>query len=192
MTDSGGAPGVTELLVAWRRGDDRAFEALVPVVYPELRRLARQHLRRERAQTLQTTALAHEAYLRLVNTRDVHWRDRAHFFAMSSRIMRRVLVDAARARRAAKRGGGLTIRVTFDEALGRADEKGLDLVALDDALLALAALDERKARVVELRVFGGLTLAEAAAALHVSPDTIARDWTFVKSWLKRELAGGPR
>lgn len=180
---------VTALLGAWRRGDDEALAALIPLVYQEMRRIARQHLRRERpGHSLQATALANEAYLRLVDTRHVQWRDRAHFFSVASGIMRRVLVDAARSRRADKRGGGAP-RVTFDEALGRADEKGLDLIALDDALEALTIADPRKARVVELRVFGGLSLQETAAVLRISPDTVARDWNFVKSWLKRELRG---
>jgi RNA polymerase sigma factor (TIGR02999 family) len=184
-----GRSAVTTLLVAWRAGNDQALTDLMPLVYGELRRLARQHLRHERpGHTLQATALANEAYLRLVDTRKIEWRDRAHFFAMASRLMRRVLVDAARERRAAKRGGG-GARVTFDEALAPAPQRGLDLLALDAALETLASVDARKARVVELRIFGGLTLQETAAALEVSPDTVARDWTFVKSWLKRELSG---
>jgi RNA polymerase sigma factor (TIGR02999 family) len=181
-------PEVTNLLLAWRQGDAGALNEVVGLVYQELRRLARCHLRGERPDhTLQTTALAHEAYLRLIDVRRVQWHDRAHFLAMASRMMRRVLVDAARARHAAKRDGGL--RVTLDPALGLVGEDTLDLVALNDALEALARLDARKSQVVELRFFGGLTVAETAAVLQVSEDTVGRDWDFVKSWLRRELAG---
>jgi RNA polymerase sigma-70 factor (ECF subfamily) len=182
---------VTGLLLAWRGGDDAALERLAPLVYEELRRLARCHMRGERpGHTLQATALANEAYLRLIDTRRIAWHDRAHFFAMASRLMRRVLVDAARAHRADKRGGN-DIRVSLDRALGlaaRGDD--LDLVALDDALQELAKLDERKSKVVELRFFGGLSVEETAAVLEVSSDTVTRDWNFVKSWLRRELGGG--
>jgi RNA polymerase sigma factor (TIGR02999 family) len=182
---------VTNLLLAWRQGDAGALNEVVGLVYQELRRLARCHLRGERPDhTLQTTALAHEAYLRLIDVRRVQWHDRAHFLAMASRMMRRVLVDAARARHAAKRDGGL--RVTLDPALGLVVENALDLVALNDALEALARLDARKSQVVELRFFGGLTVAETAAVLQVSEDTVGRDWDFVKSWLRRELAGSVR
>jgi RNA polymerase sigma factor (TIGR02999 family) len=178
---------ITGLLLAWGQSDTGAFDRLVPLVYAELHRLARCHMRGERPDhTLQTTALVHEAYLRLIDTRRVHWRDRAHFFAMASRVMRRVLVDAARAHRAAKRDGGL--RVSVDRALGLAAGEDVDLIALDDALGALAALDARKSQVVELRFFGGLTLAQTAAVLNVSADTVGRDWTFVKAWLRRQLA----
>jgi RNA polymerase sigma factor (TIGR02999 family) len=139
--------------------------------------------------TLQTTALVNEAYLRLVDLSRVRWQDRAHFFAMSARLMRRVLVDHARSRASRKRGGG-AVRVSFDEALGVSEERGADLVALDDALEALAAVDPRKSQVVELRFFGGLSLDEAAESLHVSPETVARDWRLAKVWLLRELGGG--
>ena len=179
---------VTNLLLAWRQGDADALNKVAGLVYQELRRLARCHLRGERPDhTLQTTALAHEAYLRLIDVRRVQWHDRAHFLAMASRMMRRVLVYAARARHAAKRDGGL--RVTLDPALGLVVDNALDLVALNDALDALARLDARKSQVVELRFFGGLTLAETAAVLQVSEDTVGRDWNFVKSCLRRELAG---
>jgi RNA polymerase sigma factor (TIGR02999 family) len=179
---------ITSLLLAWGRGETDAFDRLTPLVYAELRRLARCHMRGERPDhTLQTTALVHEAYLRLIDTSQVAWHDRTHFFAMASRMMRRVLVDAARARRAVKRDGGL--RVSLDRALGLAAADDVDLVALDDALEALAQLDARKSQVVELRFFGGLTLAETAAALQVSEDTVTRDWSFVKTWLRRQLAG---
>ena len=159
----------------------------MPLVYDELRRLARRHLRRERpGHTLQTTALAHEAYLRLVDANRVEWRDRLHFFGIASRIMRQVLVDAARTKAAGKRGGN-AVRVTLvDVPAGDADQ-GLELIALDAALEALGKEDARKARVVELRVFGGLTVQETAAVLKISTDTVGRDWSFAKSWLKRAL-----
>jgi len=179
--------GITERLLAWRQGDDRALAELMPLVYDELRRLARRHLRRERpGHTLQTTALAHEAYLRLVDANRVEWRDRLHFFGIASRIMRQVLVDAARTKAAGKRGGN-AVRVTLvDVPAGDADQ-GLELIALDAALEALGKEDPRKARVVELRVFGGLTVQETAAVLKISTDTVGRDWSFAKSWLKRAL-----
>jgi RNA polymerase sigma-70 factor, ECF subfamily len=184
------APGVTDLLVAWGRGDASALEHLVPLVHGELRRLARREMRRERAgHTLQTTALVNEAYLRLVDLSRVQWQDRAHFFAMSARLMRRMLVDHARARESRKRGGGAR-KISLDEALVVSEERGADLVALDDALQALAAFDDRKSRVVELRFFGGLGVEETAEALHVSPETVMRDWRLAKVWLLRELGGG--
>jgi RNA polymerase sigma-70 factor (ECF subfamily) len=184
------APGVTDLLVAWGLGDASALEHLVPLVHGELRRLARREMRRERAgHTLQTTALVNEAYLRLVDLSRVRWQDRAHFFAMSARLMRRILVDHARSRASRKRGGGVK-RVSFDEALVVSEEPGPDLVALDEALHALAAFDDRKSQVVEMRFFGGLSVDEAAEALHVSPETVMRDWRLAKVWLLRELGGG--
>jgi len=183
---------VTEWLVAWSGGDDEALQRLVPVVHTELRRLARRAMRRERAgHTLQTTALVNEAYLRLVDLAGITWNDRAHFFAMSARLMRRILVDHARSRRYQKRGGGATI-VAFDEGLAVADQPSTDLVALDDALVALASVDARKSRVVELRFFGGLSVEETAATLGVSPGTVMRDWRLAKSWLLRELDGRGR
>ena len=179
--------GITRLLTAWRQGAPDALEALVPLVYEELRRIARRHVGRERsANTLQPTALVNEAYLRLADARQIEWRDRLHFFNVASRIMRRVLVDAARARRADKRGGDGP-QVEFDEANIAAIDRGVALLALDDALEALAAADPRKCRVVELRVFGGLTVDETAAVLEISADTVTRDWKFATSWLKREL-----
>jgi RNA polymerase sigma-70 factor (ECF subfamily) len=180
------SPDVTTLLGAWRRGDDAALGQLVPLVHDELYKRARNYMRRERPDhTLRPTALVHEAYLRLVDVRRVDWRDRAHFIAMAARQMRRVLVDAGRRRRFQKRGGGVP-NVTFDEGL-MAIERGPDLEALDDALDALAVHDERKARVVELRFFGGLNNEEAAEALGVSTDTVTRDWKVAKLWLLREL-----
>ncbi len=178
---------VTNLLVAWGHGDEAAFEQLIPVVHAELRRIARRHMGHERdGHTLQPTALVNEAYLKLIDIRHVHWQDRAHFFAMSSRVMRRVLVDAARARGYQKRGAG-ACQVTLDEGRVGAKEPSADVVALDDALTALAAIDERKSQVVEMRYFGGLSIEETAEALGVSVRTVKRDWTMAKLWLVREL-----
>lgn len=180
-------PNVTELLVAWRSGDQAALESLVPIVHADLRQLARRHMRGERARhTMQTTALVNEAYLRLVDLSRVQWQDRGHFFAMASRLMRRILVDHARTRRMQKRGGGQR-PAPLDEALGVAVERGTDLVALDDALTMLAARDPRKAQVVEMRFFGGLSVADTAEALEVSVETVARDWRLAKLLLLREL-----
>jgi len=164
---------------------------LVPLVYGELRRIAKRCLAGERAgQTLQATALVNEAYLRLVDVRQVNWQNRAHFLAMSARLMRRILVDVARSKRYQKRGGG-AVKVTLDDAVVAAVERGPDLVALDDALSALAAVDERKARVIELRFFGGLSVEETATVLKVSVDTVMRDWKLAKVWLLRELRRAP-
>lgn len=161
---------------------------LAPLVHEELRRIARRCMAGERAgHTLQATALVHEAYLRLVDVRRVQWRDRAHFLAMAARLMRRVLVDHARAKRYQKRGGG-AVRVTFAEELPVGEAPDLDLLAVDEALSALAVVDERKGRVVELRFFGGLTVDETADVLEVSPETVMRDWKMAKAWLRRELA----
>lgn len=182
---------ITELLVAWRAGDESALEQLVLVVHAELRRLARGRMRGERGgHTLQTTALVNEAYLRLIDLSRVNWQDRAHFFAMASRQMRRILVDHARTRRMQKRGGGVR-PVALDEALAVAVERGADLIALDDALDALAATDARKAQVVEMRYYGGLSVAETAEALSVSVETVARDWRIGKMFLLRELQSAP-
>ena len=180
-------PDPTALLVAWGRGEASALDALLPLVHDELRRLARAHMRRERpGQTIQATALVNEAYLRLIEVKQVRWQDRAHFLAMASRVMRRILVDAARAKGYQKRGGGAA-KVTLDEALVVSPEPGQDLVALDDALKALEAFDPRKSQVVEMRFFGGLSVEETAEALHVSVDTVMRDWKLAKAWLLREL-----
>lgn len=182
---------VTALLHAWRRGDQEAFVRLTPLVYDELRRRARHYLRAERRNhTLQPTALVHEVYARMIGAGNVDWHDRAHFFALAARQMRQILVDSARARRYQKRGGG-AIQVTFDEALAVSDREP-DLVALDDALEALAAEDVRKARVVEMRFFGGLTNEEIAAALGISTDTVTRDWQMARLWLRRTLRKGGR
>jgi len=179
-------PDVTELLRAWRNGDDRALDALVPLVHGELHRIARGCLRGDRAnQSVQATGLVNEAFLRLVDVQHVNWQDRTHFFAMSARLMRRVLVDLARARLADKRGGGV-VRVAFDEDIAAAQPEA-DVARLDDALEALAAVDDRKSRVVELRFFGGLSVEETATALGVSSKTVMRDWEFARAWLHREL-----
>jgi RNA polymerase sigma factor (TIGR02999 family) len=181
------AQHVTRLLQAWSQGNDAALEELLPLVHQELRRLARRYMFGERpGHTLQTTALVNEAYMRLVNSRQVNWQNRAHFFAISAQLMRRILVDYARARGYRKRGGGVP-KITLDEALMGPQEKGHDLVALDDALKALAGVDPRKGKVVELRFFGGLSVEEAAEVLKVSPDTVLRDWRLAKAWLAREM-----
>jgi len=183
-------PGqVTELLRAWGEGDEAALEQLLPIVEAELRRLARAYMARERrGHTLQTTALVNEAFLRLADARRVRWQDRAHFLGISARLMRRVLVDHARARGYQKRGGGAQ-RVALDDAVGAAPPLDVDLVALDRALEALTQVDERKSRVIEMRFFGGLTVEETAEALHISTDTVKRDWRLAKLWLLRELEG---
>jgi RNA polymerase sigma-70 factor (ECF subfamily) len=179
---------VTALLVRWRDGDDGAFEELAPVVHDHLRRLARRQMAGERpGHILQATALVNEAYLRLVDARRVQWQDRAHFYAMAARLMRRVLVDVARAQKNQKRGGGLH-RVTFDQNLQVSTEAPVDLIAIDEALQALAKTYERKSQVVELRFFGGLSVEETAEVLRISPETVMRDWKFAKNWLMRELS----
>ena len=175
------------MLLDWRSGDENALSRLVPLVHDELRKIARRCLRGDRmAQSLQATALVNEAYLRLVDARRVNWQNRTHFLAMSARIMRRVLVDAARARGADKRGGH-AVRVSLSQAAERPPDLGEDVVALNDALDALERLDVRKARIVELRFFAGLSVEETAVALGVSSQTVGREWTFVKAWLRREL-----
>jgi RNA polymerase sigma factor (TIGR02999 family) len=178
---------VTELLLAWGQGDDSALNRLMPIVYDELRRVAHRYMGREReAHVLQTTALVNEAYLRLIDSSRVQWRNRAHFFAISSQLMRRVLVDLARARDRDKRGGG-RIQVTLDEELVGADHRSADLIALDDALTDLSAADERAGRVVEMRFFGGLGNDEVAEALGISPETVKRDWRWARAWLLRAI-----
>lgn len=180
---------VTALLRAWVDGDPDALAKLTPLVYNELRRIARRSLRRGSERTLQTTALAHEAYLRLVRAHDLRWQDRQHFFAVAAQMTRRILVDAARRRVAAKRNGA-AIRVEFSEQLPVLAGKDANLIALDDALDALGKLDARKARVVELRYFVGLSVAETAEVLNVSRETIQRDWRLAKSWLARQATRG--
>ena len=179
----------TKLLQAWRAGDAGALEQLIPLVHAELRRLARQYMRRERGgHTLQPTGLVNEAYLRLVDLRRIQWQDRAHFFAMASRLMRRILVDFARAKGYQKRGGG-ALQVSFDQMLGVCQARSEELVALDEALTRFATVSARKAQVVELRFFGGLSVEETAEALKVSPETVKRDWRLARAWLLKELAG---
>jgi len=178
---------VTQLLIDWGNGDENALKRLIPLVHEELRRVAKRHMAHERVEhTLQATALVNEAYVRLVDVKHVKWQNRAHFFAMSARLMRRILVDFARSRRYQKRGGGAQ-QVSLHESAVVAPEPGADLVRLDEALTALAALDRRKAHVVEMRFFGGLSVEETAEALHVSRDTVMRDWKLAKAWLHREL-----
>jgi len=182
----------TALLLAWGGGDQAAFDALLPLVHDELRQIARRHMGNERkGHTLQPTALVNEAYLRLIEVKRMQWQNRAHFFAMAARVMRRILVNAALSRGYQKRGGGAR-RVTLDEGLAVSDEKAPDLVALDEALTALAVTEPRKAQVVELRFFGGLSVEETAVALHVSAVTVMRDWRLAKLWLLREMSAGER
>ena len=172
---------------AWSEGDERALSSLMPLVYEELRRRARHYIAHERpGNTLQPTALVNEVYLRLVDAQAVSWQDRAHFFAIAAQMMRRILVDAARARGSAKRGGEVR-KIALDERLLAAPVADRDLLALDAAIEALAQKDSRKAKVIELRFFGGLSLAETATVLKVSEDTVGRDWNFAKAWLAREI-----
>jgi RNA polymerase sigma factor (TIGR02999 family) len=171
----------------WNRGDQTALDQLLPLVYDELRRLAEAYMRREfKSHTLQPTALVHEAYLRLVDQQDVQWQNRAQFLGVAAQMMRRILVDHARRRRAAKRDSG-GIKVTLDKAVSVSDERDLDLVALDDALMGLAAIDAQKERIVELRFFGGLNVEETAEVLKVSPRTIDRQWRLARAFLYNEL-----
>jgi RNA polymerase sigma factor (TIGR02999 family) len=187
-----GAPAsneVTGLLQAWSSGDEAALQKLIPLVYAQLRVAARRYMAGERpGHTLQTTALIHETYLRLVDIRKIKWQNRAHFFAICAQLMRRILVDFARSREYQKRGGGFQ-RVDFDQALIVGSESDTNLVALDEALQRLAEVDKRKSQVVELRFFGGLDVKETAEVMKVSADTVMRDWKLAKVWLLRELSG---
>lgn len=186
------ATTVTGLLHNWERGDERALQQLIPLVYQELHRIAERCMAGERGgQTIQATALINEAYVRLVEGKPVGWKDREHFLAVAARVMRRLLVDRARARLSQKRGGG-DARVSFDEALVVTDEPSHTFVLLDEALDALSKFDERKSRVIEMRFFGGLTVEETAALLKVSTDTVHRDWRLAKAWLQREMRGRSR
>lgn len=179
---------VTELLLAWSNGDQSAFDKLMPLVDEELRRLAHRYMSRERAgHTLQTTALINEAFLQLVNRKNLQWQNRAHFFGLAAQVMRTILVDHARSHASVKRGGG-TRNLELDEALVVSQQKAAEVVALDEALKQLALIDPRQSRIVELRFFGGLTVEEAAEVLHVSPVTIKREWSTAKAWLYHELA----
>jgi RNA polymerase sigma factor (TIGR02999 family) len=183
-------PDVTALLQAWSQGDASALEQLTAVVYQELRRIARHYMRQERpGHTLQTTALVNEAYLRLVDVNRMRWQNRAHFFAVSAQMMRRILVEFARRRHRDKRGGD-ALRVSFDKALAVTSEEQPDLLALDDALSKLAAIDLRMSQVVELRFFGGLTVEETADVLTVSAETVMRDWKTAKVWLLKTMKSG--
>jgi RNA polymerase sigma factor (TIGR02999 family) len=183
---------VTELLQAWSTGDESALEKLAPLVYDELHRTAHRYMVREQAgHTLQTTALVNEVYMRLVKVREVSWQGRTHFFAVCARMMRRILTDFARSRRYLKRGG-CAAHLSFDEELFPGSEPHADIVALDDALNALADVDRRKSQVVELRFFGGLSVEETAHVLGVSVETVQRDWGLSKVWLLREMSGEKR
>ena len=182
------AHDVTRLLVDLQRGADGAADQLVPLVYGELHKLAVHYMRAERGDhTLQPTALVHEAYMRLVDQRNASWQNRSHFFGIAAQAMRRILVDHARRKRAGKREGG--DRVTLDESVAEAPQRSVDLIAVDDALNKLAALDPRQARVVELRFFGGLDIEQTAESLGISPATVKRDWTFARAFLQREMDG---
>ena len=188
--DDKAQPDVTALLLAWSQGDSSALDQLTPVVYKELHRLARHYIEQERpGHTLQTTALVHEAYLRLVDVNRMHWSNRAHFFAVSAQVMRRILVEFARRRHREKRGGDVG-RLSLDEGIDVSVERGPDLLALDDALRTMAAMDPRMSQVVELRFFGGLTVEETGEVLKISPETVMRDWKSAKVWLLRELSAG--
>ena len=179
---------VTQLLLAWSKGDQAARDQLMPLVYEELRRMAKRYMDRQKPDhTLQTTALIHEAYLRLVDQKEARWQNRAHFFAVAAQAMRQILVDYARTRHAAKRGGEASA-VSLDEAAVVSRQRAGELVALDDALQSLAAFDRRKSQVVELRYFGGLSVEETAKVLKVSSETVLRDWRLAKTWLLRELS----
>jgi RNA polymerase sigma factor (TIGR02999 family) len=178
---------VTQLLIDWSNGDQAARDELMPLVYDELRRLAHQYMNRERpGHTLQTSALVNEAFVKLVDQKDVHWQNRAHFFGIAAQLMRRILVDHARSRQYLKRGGGAH-HVSLDEVAIVSPERAAEVVALDDALTSLAATDPRKSQIVDLRFFGGLSIQETAEVLAVSPGTVMRDWTLAKAWLRREM-----
>ena len=177
---------ITELLISWSKGNEGALEQLIPLVYPELRRLARAYMKREnRGHTLQTSALINEAYLRLVDQKHINWNNRAHFFAVAAQIMRRILIDHARSYKYKKRGGG-ALRVSLDEVAVLDDRAG-DFIALDEALTKLAAIDIRKSQIVELRFFGGLTVEETAEVIKLAPITVMREWRAARAWLHREM-----
>jgi RNA polymerase sigma factor (TIGR02999 family) len=181
---------ITELLVAWRNGDRAALDSLVPIIYAELHRLASSYMRQEGpGHTLNTTALVNEAYLRLVNQKEVKWQNRAHFFAVSAQSMRNILIDMARGRKRQRRGGDVP-HVPLDEGLIFSEDRATELIELDDALTALAKLDERKSRIVELRYFGGLSVEETAEVLGISVATVDREWRRARAWLHTELSGG--
>lgn len=178
---------ITQLLNQWSDGDERALDRLTPLVYEELRQQAARYLRRERpGHTMQTTALINEAYLRLIDAKEVRWQGRAHFFAIAANLMRRILVDHARQRNAAKRGGS-PVHVTLDRIVAAAKQSNIDVLAIDEALTKLAAVDPQQAQIVELRFFSGLSVEETAAALGISPRTVKRDWSVARAWLRREI-----
>ena len=180
---------LTQLLIEWSKGDRAALDKLIPLIDEELRRLAHRYMNRERAgHTLQTTALVNEAFVRLVNRKNLHWQNRAHFFGIAAHLMRTILVDHARSHASAKRGGGAR-KLELDEALVVSQQRASEVIALDEALKQLALLDPQQSCIVELRFFGGLTVEEAAEVLHVSPATIKREWSTAKAWLYHELAG---
>ena len=179
---------ITQLLCNWSQGDKAALDQLMPLVYPELRRLAKRHMAREDpAHTLQTSALINEAYLKLVDQKSVQWQSRAHFFAVAAQVMRHILVDHARTRNYAKRGGG-ALKLPLDEAAALTEQRATQLVALDDALRDLSALDARKSQIIELRFFGGLSLEETAEVMKISPSTVQREWRAAKAWLHRTMS----
>ena len=179
---------ITQLLMNWSQGDKAALDQLVPLVYPELRRLAKRHMDREDpAHTLQTSALINEAYLKLVDQQNVEWQNRAHFFAVAAQVMRHILVDHARTRNYAKRGGGAP-KLPLDEAAALTEQRAGQLIALDDALRDFAALDERKSQIIELRFFGGLSLEETAEVMKISPSTVQREWRAAKAWLHHTMS----
>ena len=183
---------ITQLLLAWGSGDKAALDALMPIVYDELRRLAKRYMRRQNPDhTLQTTALVNEAYLRLIDSSRVRWQDRTHFFAISAQLMRRILVDSARAKNSLKRGGE-QIQITLDERIEAPFEKETNLVALDEALQKLAKLSERQSQIVELRYFGGLSEEEIAETMKISTRTVRRDWSLARAWLYRELSNNTK
>lgn len=186
------ARSITHFLIQWRDGDKAALDQLIPLVYEEMRRLAGYYMRRQRVgHTLQTSALINEAYLRLLDHKNMKWENRAHFFAVAAQAMRRILVDHARSRNYLKRGGG-AMKVSLDEAVIVAEERAAELIALDDALMGLAAFDSRKSQIVEMRYFGGLSVEETAEVLGVSGVTVMREWRSAKGWLLRELSKGER
>jgi RNA polymerase sigma factor (TIGR02999 family) len=188
MSDRG-PEGISQLLAAWQKGDDGALRNLIPLVYPELRRIARRYLaRRTPGHTLESAALANEAYLKLIRARGLQCANRAHFFAVCAQMIRRILVDHVRARGYAKRGGSVA-HIALDEALVGASGNGVDVLALEEALTALAGIDARKVQVVEMRFFGGLSIEEIATVLGISPETVMRDWRFAKTWLLGRLRG---
>ena len=180
---------VTQLLVSWSNGDKQALDKLIPLVYAELRRLARGYMGRESpGHTLQTSALINEAYMKLVDQRNVQWQNRAHFFGVAAQVMRHILIDHARSRHYAKRGAGAR-KISLDDTAVLSDERAADLVALDDALTAFAELDPRKSRIIELRFFGGLNIEETAVVMKISPATVSREWRAARAWLRREMSG---